>query len=58
MRSSSIDSSDSDNSLERERQFKMIYAKQLKKKQALEQKRLEKEKEKERSRPFFGAVKN
>lgn len=36
----------------------MIYAKQLKKKQALEQKRLEKEKEKERSRPFFGAVKN
>lgn len=58
MRSSSVDSSDSDNSAERERQFKRIYAKQLKKKQALEQKRQEKEREKEKNRPLLGPVKD
>jgi hypothetical protein len=43
MRNESIDSSDSENSFERDRQYQKIYAKQIKKRQALELKRTEKE---------------
>lgn len=46
MHNESIDSSDSENSFEKERQYQKIYAKQMKKRQAIEIKRAEKERDK------------